>query len=349
MASQSGGALPPPPGAESYFDVNNPGQWRGNAAIHVLCLAIATVSVMIRQCARIYITGSRMGIDDYLSMGSYLLTAVFSRLMHNAYLMGLGRHVQDLPPRSLTESLKYSVVASFVYIALSAAIKLMLLFFYRRSFSPQTKRRHLINFGIAFVACLSTTLLLTSVFSCVPVERQWNVTIEGYCFNPDILPYISGISGILTDLYVLLLPISLLRGLGVNLKQEMGLVAIFVLGLFACVASLVRLAMTLALRSSFDVTWDMSRVDIWETVQVTLGIVCASLVTLPALLSRHFSESGKPLSLRLCLFDNTNDDGGKDRYGGPGYYDKAILEPRQVDKPVIVLTDVGGEKIQYLV
>lgn len=122
-------------------------------------------------------------------------------------------------------------MATYVYVALSGLIKLTILFFYRRIFSPQTKTKYFINVGIAFVACLNTAIFLTTVFNCIPIEKQWNVALDGHCFNPEILPYVSGVSSSLTDIYVLLLPIPLLWGLNMNLKRKVRLMVIFSFGL----------------------------------------------------------------------------------------------------------------------
>ncbi|KAK5633635.1 hypothetical protein RRF57_009349 [Xylaria bambusicola] len=63
MASQWGGALPPPPGIVPDF-VNPPSQRDGNIALHTVLLSIVTIFVSIRIYTRIWITKLSLGLED---------------------------------------------------------------------------------------------------------------------------------------------------------------------------------------------------------------------------------------------------------------------------------------------
>ncbi|KAK3934314.1 hypothetical protein QBC46DRAFT_400152 [Diplogelasinospora grovesii] len=290
MASGWLGAYPPPPGVTPNFD-DPPSQIPGGIALHTVCLTLVTAAVAMRVYTRTRITRTKLGIDDYFCILSYFLTVAFSGLMIKCFTLGIGRHIWDEPAPWLFEALKYFTIASYIYLVLATTIKLTFLFFYYRLFSLQTKTRFFITFGIVFVACLNTALFFATVFECSPIQRQWNATVPGRCINPVILPYLSGASSSATDLYVLILPVRLLCGLNVELKRKLKILVVFAVGLFACVASLVRLGMTPILQSDFDATWNIATIGLWATLEVNVGIICSCVMLLPAFLDHHLPAS----------------------------------------------------------
>lgn len=114
---------------------------------------------------------------------------------------------------------------------LATCIKLTFLFLYRRIFSPLPRARYFIDGALGVVVCLNTALIFTTIFECSPVARSWNTAISGTCINPVILPYFSGVTSVLIDVYILILPIPLLYRLNMGRKQKFRLVAIFGTGL----------------------------------------------------------------------------------------------------------------------
>ncbi|KAI1498013.1 hypothetical protein F5X99DRAFT_394875 [Biscogniauxia marginata] len=298
MASQWTGAAPPPPGVEPNF-VDPISHDRGNIALHTVCIILVTLSVAMRLYTRIYITKIKVDIDDYLCILSYCLTVSFSGLMFKCYSKGIGRHIWDTPALWIFEALKYFTIATYIYILCAASIKLTFLFFYRRLFSIQSSARYFINSGIIFVLCLNLGLFFATLFSCTPVEREWDTTVPGHCIDPVILPWLSGASSSATDIYVLVLPIPLVWNLKMGIRYKLKVLAVFSIGAFSCAASLVRLGATPILHSSHDATWNLSYISLWATLEVNVGIICACLMLLPAFLDRHFPTKTKSFLSRL--------------------------------------------------
>ncbi|KAI1464151.1 uncharacterized protein F4812DRAFT_213812 [Daldinia caldariorum] len=219
--------------------------------------------------------------------------------MFKAYSKGIGRHIWDTPATWIIDALKIYTIATWVYLILATCIKLTFLFLYRRIFSPQTITKYFINGGIVFVACLNTGLLFSTIFMCSPVARSWNSALDGQCINPKVLPYFSGVTSFLTDIYILILPIPLLWRLNMGRKRRFRLALIFGTGLFVCVASIVRLCMTPILSSSFDATWNISNITVWGTLEVNIGIICACAMLFPAFFDRHLPQWAKLSMSRL--------------------------------------------------
>ncbi|KAI1407947.1 hypothetical protein F5Y13DRAFT_194795 [Hypoxylon sp. FL1857] len=301
MSTEYTGAVEPPPGVEPNF-IDPPSQQRGNIALHTVCLTLVTVSVVMRLCTRVFVSKTTLGIDDYFCIISYALTVTFPGLLFKAYSKGIGRHMWDEPAEWLADALKFLAISSYVYVLVAATTKLSFLFMYRRVFSLRPKYRYAIDGGVVFIICATIALFFASVFACVPVSRSWDETVDGHCFNPDGIDYLSGVVNAVVDLYILALPVPLLWGSKMDSRRKLKLLIIFSISLLACVASFLRLGMTAVLRSSLDAAWNVSTLGIWATIEANVGIICSCLILLPAFMDRYHPEWIRPYSSRLLPY-----------------------------------------------
>ena len=126
---------------------------------------------------------------------------------------------------------------------LGASVKISCLLFYRRLFSPSRKMRLSIDGGIIFVLAAYTALFFATIFECDPIRKDWYSRITGHCFKPKRLPYTSGGINVLSDLYVLILPIPCVWGLNMRLSRKLRLISIFGLGVlydtYRCVTNMM--------------------------------------------------------------------------------------------------------------
>lgn len=129
----------------------------------------------------------------------------------------------------LTER-QYFTIAQYILQILMCAIKLTLLVLYYRIFWAQTAVRYAIYFGFVFVVCSNTGLLFATIFSCTPIAKAWNSMLPGHCIPVQVLPWLSGALSLVTDLYILILPMRPLWHLNMMLLQKMKLIAVFSLG-----------------------------------------------------------------------------------------------------------------------
>ncbi|KAK0508024.1 hypothetical protein JMJ35_009913 [Cladonia borealis] len=257
------GAVPPPPGGVKANFVNPPNQTKSTIALHTICLTLVTLCMMMRIYTRRFIS-HQLGWDDYLCVSAYALT-----------------------------------IAEYIYIPLGASIKLSCLLFYRRLFSPSRKMRLSIDGGIIFVLAAYTALFFATIFQCDPIRKAWYARTPGHCFKSKRLPYTSGGINVLSDLYVLILPMPCVWGLNMILSRKLRLISIFGLGFFVCATSIVRLGMTSILYTSSDATWNLSKITIYSVIEVNVGIICACLLTFPTFLERHKPRSFASLMTRL--------------------------------------------------
>ncbi|KAL1644466.1 hypothetical protein SLS58_004380 [Diplodia intermedia] len=81
------------------------------------------------------------------------------------------------------------------------------------------------------------------IFMCHPVRRYWDPRVPGNCRDPETYWVATSSIGITMDFIVWLLPMPLLRRLRLPMRQKLGLTAVFTLGGFVCIVSVLRLAL----------------------------------------------------------------------------------------------------------
>ncbi|PHH63444.1 hypothetical protein CDD81_5823 [Ophiocordyceps australis] len=299
MASLGNDVALPPAGTKPNF-LNPEDHMVQNVALHTVCLVLITGFVAMRVYTRIHIIKTALGADDYCCLVSYCLSVAFSGLALKSYTLGIGRHMWDVPAPWLPFAFKFYTIAAQVFMLLSGFVKLAILFSYRHFLSPAAKTRHLVNYGIALICCFHTGLYFASLFACRPITAIWDANTKGHCFPLSIIPYASAVSSCVMDLYVLLLPLPVVWSLNLSFTWKLRILAVFNLGLMACVASIIRLVMSPRIQKSADLTWILSKIAVWGLLEVDLGILCACLMLLPAFLGQVIPERAQSLFCRFC-------------------------------------------------
>ncbi|RFU76561.1 het-domain-containing [Trichoderma arundinaceum] len=139
------------------------------------------------------------------------------------------------------------------------------------------------------------SLILTSVFQCVPIYALWQQFDPVHPTDPstfscgvNIHKLFIGktVSHIVTDVFILLFPLPYIWSLNLRMSQKIATACIFLVGIFVMIVSIVRFIFVLELDlESQDVTWDQCTEMMWTGVEVYVGTVCACLPSLKPLLN----------------------------------------------------------------
>ena len=70
-------------------------------------------------------------------------------------------------------------------------------------------------------------MFFLKVFRCQPVHKYWNAKAQGKCINGTNIFLADGVSSILSDLAILLLPMPLLWRLQLSKKRKLKLIIVF--------------------------------------------------------------------------------------------------------------------------
>jgi len=111
--------------------------------------------------------------------------------------------------------------------------KLSLLLLYLRIFSPDRWTRYLIYLGIisSFALYLATSITFGAL--CLPRGSEtWAAALySARCKSTTNMTYIQGIFNVVSDFYILFIPIPVVLKLHLPMQKKIGVVAIFMTGL----------------------------------------------------------------------------------------------------------------------
>ncbi|KAJ4383756.1 hypothetical protein N0V85_008422 [Neurospora sp. IMI 360204] len=112
-----------------------------------------------------------------------------------------------------------------------------------------------------------------------------------FCIKVSILftylRFVTSSFNILTDIWILLLPISTLREIHRPPREKIALFLIFGVGAVGAVASIVRLHTVYTYTLAKDPFHEGIKVNLWSVIEVTIAISCASVSALKPIFSRR--------------------------------------------------------------
>ncbi|KAK1837452.1 PTH11-like integral membrane protein [Colletotrichum chrysophilum] len=98
-------------------------------------------------------------------------------------------------------------------------VKLSTTFLYLRVLHPLAYRRTC-YVAFAVIGLSSSWTILSSIIFCLPVQKSWIPSPSGRCFDVVTHMWASSLSNIATDLYILVLPLLILRKMRQTLKRR---------------------------------------------------------------------------------------------------------------------------------
>ena len=128
------------------------------------------------------------------------------------------------------------------------------------------------------------SFIIATLFQCIPIAKSWDHTISGHCINNTAFRWSWAAFDIVSDLWIWLLPIKSFFQLNRSLPQKLGLVGVFLLGLFTCLASVFRMTGIEKSTTTHDVSWGSIPAFIWSDVEAKTALICVCLPSFKALL-----------------------------------------------------------------
>lgn len=116
-----------------------------------------------------------------------------------------------------------------IYFASLAATKMSILTFYTRLFPTREFKLAAKVIAAIVIAWLIATILV-SIFSCNPVQGFWTHQADAKCINSEHFYIGNAVPNIITDAFILALPIRMIWGLHTSKFERVALTFIFMLG-----------------------------------------------------------------------------------------------------------------------
>ncbi|KAI9835242.1 MAG: hypothetical protein M1838_005354 [Thelocarpon superellum] len=186
-----------------------------------------------------------------------------------------GVHVKDLTPAEVVQGLKILFAEEILYTLASPTVKIsIVLFFYRIFPTVRFRRTCLVVIG-CYLAWFIAIIVL-DIFQCKPIAYQWDKSLHGECVSPRTFFVGNGVTNVVLDFMILLLPMPMIWKLHQSRANKVALTATFALGSFVCIISIVR-AIALSTLDTTDVTYTLITGTIWTFLEISLGLTFGQL------------------------------------------------------------------------
>ncbi|KAF7593994.1 hypothetical protein BBP40_010391 [Aspergillus hancockii] len=308
---------------------------------------VTPIVVALRLLGRHVLSGW-IGADDWTILVSCVFAEIVSIQMIVVCKWAFGKHENDVSKELLALTLKVNIllyfIAQLLYKINIGLTKISILLLYRRLFIQRWFRITCWTW-IAIVLAFALGTVFSSIFQCSPVQYAFNKSIpgRGKCINLTAFWYANATFNILSDLVIIALPVPVISKLQLPLKSKFALCGIFAVGIFACIASIIRIT-TLNIAASYqDITWNSIGSSMWTVIKSNLGIICACLpalhrpliFTFPRLFGR-FQRScvyvGSTRS-RESRVKKPADVGAAPKIAGWSVLDELVLAPEEGGTP----------------
>lgn len=206
------------------------------------------------------------------------------------------RHLWDVPVNAYASMARIVWTAELSFLVCGCFVKISVLLFYRRLVRDTFSRawKWAVICAITFTVAYTLAFILALALNCSPTEAYWEAFDPEYskdysCVNTTVINSLSGIMGILGDVYSVALPCIMTRNLMLPFAQKIGLYIVFGLGLFVTVASCLRTYYLHAVGVETDASWNIFNTFVWASLELNLSLMCASAPSLRVLFREYFS------------------------------------------------------------
>ena len=84
--------------------------------------------------------------------------------------------------------------------------------------------------GMFTCTALYTAEFFHDLFICIPVQKDWDPKLPGHCLPSGVGGSVTAIFNVISDFYILILPLPLVWSLQIKLPLKLRLMALFGLG-----------------------------------------------------------------------------------------------------------------------
>ncbi|KAF2262580.1 hypothetical protein CC78DRAFT_545766 [Lojkania enalia] len=252
---------------------------------NVASLVLVFLSVGLRILSRVKI-GTRVGLDDWLICLAATLASGHIISQFVAVSLGMGRHavlVTDIKALAIC-----NLIAQMCYNLCIPTIKLSILSLYGRIFHRTTGWfTPTLYISASFIFLYTIPSVFTYLFRCLPIESLWTdlgpqrkISCINFQAGADTQAVIIafGTINILTDWWVLLLPLPVVINLQLEKRAKWSICSLFLIGGFVCVVSIIRLVYARKV-DSVDPSWDFSPIALISSIECASGILAACMPT----------------------------------------------------------------------
>ncbi|KAF2449083.1 hypothetical protein P171DRAFT_516866 [Karstenula rhodostoma CBS 690.94] len=262
---------------------------------------LVTIVVLVRIYVQLRL-GRRLVAEDYATFLTWIVyTGAFMPVGFLLARAPMGVHQWNITLRQFARYLFLPYVEFIIWGIIILLLKIGIILQYLRIFTPSGIRGftfwalHVVLWAnVAYYVAFTFIFL----FVCNPRALFWDKTItHGKCLDIFEINVISAVICVVSDLTILLLPLSRISQLNVSSRKKVGLIFLFAIGMFACATSSVRLYYNIHLwKHQHDITHQLGYISFWGTAQIPAGFLIVCLPSVPKFVNHM---RGKPFFMRI--------------------------------------------------
>ncbi|KAL3429752.1 hypothetical protein BDV09DRAFT_179828 [Aspergillus tetrazonus] len=260
-----------------------------NYATQSLCIIFMTIFFGLRVYTRTSLQRNWEQEDWYCS-AAWLLGLVYSAIALAMGHYGGGVHWDDVSEDHRTQFQKLTYVTMVMYGPTAFLTKLTLLWIMTRVFNPFKKWVIFIYVFLGLMLIYYIPAVIIKIRICMPISKFWNGEQRGSCMDRNAIIMADAVVSVVSDLIVLIMPLPLTIQLQMSKKKKLRVVGILGAGGLACASSIVRLVLIQLTGKSTDATIAFMRINMFGNAEIAIGVICACLPALSALISRTYHE-----------------------------------------------------------
>ncbi|WDK19991.1 integral membrane protein [Colletotrichum graminicola] len=209
---------------------------------------------------------------------------------------GVGLSNADVVPKygsgPIIKFLKVLLAQQILWAISLSLCKIAILLLYSKIFSTHAMAMAA-RIMVGFTAVWTVVTILVAILICRPLSDNWLLDIMNRnCGNQPAADGTMGVLNMITDIIVLIMPISHLWKLRLETYKKVALIVTFSLGVFTCVVSALRLYY-LANLEYYDIILNIPSALIFSALEPGVGITLACIPFLRPLLGRSaYSAKG---------------------------------------------------------
>ncbi|KAK6334516.1 hypothetical protein TWF730_003730 [Orbilia blumenaviensis] len=261
--------------------------------VNVVFMVLIPMALGLRLYSKISVF-RKLESDDMAaiigSAGSLALSSVSLHLLKYGY----GKHLWDGSFETMInrseDMIKELIVCNILHAFSLSFAKTSIIILYNRIFDahPWFRRTMWCILSICWTMFILTIFI--SVFQCSPVDGAWSFQImylgKSSCLDMQAFLYASTAVNILTDAFVVILPILPIMRLRLEKRKKVAVCLLFLVGGFSCASSIIRLV-SLGTLQDLDISYTTANSLFWSVIEVNIALICASCPAIRTIFTRH--------------------------------------------------------------
>ncbi|KAA8624556.1 hypothetical protein PtrV1_00236 [Pyrenophora tritici-repentis] len=314
---------------------------------------IGSIAIILRIFTRTRMVGiAGWQADDYIIFFSWACYTGMTVAAHEVGGVSDTSHMTMEYRLSLTpeqaalhqRSSKWFMVGWFTYIGLIWSLKLNMLFLYRRVVSVVWVSAFLLP-TMLLVGVTGISIWLMFALACRPFNRLWQILPDPgqYCMpqSPAFLVLVL-VFNLLTDVFIILIPIPIILPLKISWARKLGLLAMFCAGIFIMIAAILRVYFVMALQQAATAA-------IWSCREDIVAVLVGQATIIRPLFTHRFWTGAYEGSNSYPSNKNSDDshelsDGSASKQSRLGF--RAVKDPYNISA---LHTNKGNESQEKII